>query len=134
MDRQPRPHRDWEAIFHGSRREVSTVIIGCAADFLRRKRISNNERVRLVRRLKEYVNLSYDSEATIAAKMGADEGALNGWLAGKVKPTFQSLLKVQYFLECHVETRGGIAPIGYAPIRGNNPNGRRGKGRGERER
>jgi hypothetical protein len=110
------------------------VIIGCDADFLRRKRISNNERVRLVRRLKEYVNLSYDSEATIAAKIGPDAGALNGWLAGKVKPTFQSLLKVQYFLERQVETRGGIVPIGYAPIRGNNPNGRRGKGRGERER
>ena len=51
--------------------------------------------MRLIRRLKEYVNLSYDSEAKIAARIGADEGALNGWLAGKVRPTFQSLLKVR---------------------------------------
>jgi hypothetical protein len=81
-----------------------------------------------MRRLKEYVNLSYDSEATIAAEIGADEGALNGWLAGKAKPTFQSHLKVRDFLERQLETRGGTAPIGYVPIRGNNPNGRRGKG------
>jgi hypothetical protein len=83
---------DWEAIFHGSRRRVNTVIIGCEADFRSRKRISKEERVSLIPRLKEYVSLSYDSEATIAAHIGADEGALNGWLAGKVKPTFQSLL------------------------------------------
>jgi hypothetical protein len=68
---------------------------------------------------------------TIAAQIGAGEGALNGWLAGKVKPTFQSLLKVRDFLSVKVETPGGIAPIGYAPIRGNNPNGRRGKGGGK---
>ena len=80
-------------------------------------------------RLKEYVNLSYDSEATIAKQIGADEGALNGWLAGKVKPTFQSLLKVRDFLERQVKIADGLTPIGYVPIRGNNPNGRRGKGR-----
>ena len=80
-----------------------------------------------MRRLKEYVNLSYDSEATIAKQIGTDEGTLSGWLAGKVKPTFRSLLKVRDFLERQVETRGGIAPVGYVPIRGNNPNGRRGK-------
>ena len=80
-----------------------------------------------MRRLKECVNLSYDSEVTIAKQIGTDEGTLNGWLAGKVKPTFQSLLKVRDFLERQVETRGGIAPVGYVPIRGNNPNGRRGK-------
>jgi hypothetical protein len=122
---------DWEAIFYGSRRRVSTVIIGCEADFRSRERISKEERLRIIRRLKEYVNLSYDSEATIAVQIGADEGALNGWLAGKVKPTFQSLLKVRDFLERQAETRGGIAPVGYVPIRGNNPNGRRGK-RGEK--
>ena len=126
MDRQP--HVDWEAIFHGSQRSISTVAIGCEADFRSRNRFSKEERVRLIRRLKEYVNLSYDSQATIAAKIGADEGALNGWLAGKVKPTFQSLLKVRDFLERQVETGEGIGPIGYGPIRGNNPNGRRGKG------
>jgi hypothetical protein len=102
------------------------VIIGCEADFWSRRPISKEERVRLMRRLKEYVNLSYDSEATIAKQIGADEGALNGWLAGKVKPTFQSLLKVRDFLECQVETRAGTAPIGYVPIRGNNPTGRSG--------
>jgi hypothetical protein len=107
---------------------VSTVIIGCEADFWSRRPISKEERVRLMRRLKEYVNLSYDSEATIAKQIGADEGTLNGWLAGKIKPAFKSLLKVRDFLERQVETRGGIAPTGYVPIRGNNPNGRRGKG------
>jgi transcriptional regulator with XRE-family HTH domain len=103
------------------------VIIGSEADFRSRNRISKEERVRLIRRLKEYVNLSYDSEATIAAEIGADEGTLNRWLPGKVKPTFQSLLKVGDFLERQAETRGGIAPVGYVPLRGNNPNGRRGK-------
>ena len=113
-----RRHTDWEAIFHGSRRRVSTVIIGSEADFWSWKPISKEERVRLMRRLKEHVNLSYDSEATIAKQIGADEGALNGWLAGKVKPTFQSLLKVRDFLDSQSEARGGIAPIGYVPIRG----------------
>jgi hypothetical protein len=125
--RQRRRQRDREAVFHGSRRRVSTVIIGGEADFWSRRPISKEERVRLIRRLKEYVNLSYDSEAAIAAQIGAGEGALSGWVAGKIKPTFQSLLKIRDFLERHVETRGGIAPTGYVPIRGNNPNGRRGK-------
>jgi hypothetical protein len=118
---------DWEAISHGSRRRISTVIIGCETDFRSRKRIPPEEASKLIRRLKEYVNLSYDSEAAIAKQIGVDEGSLNGWLAGKVKPTLQSLVKVREFLERQVETRGGIAPIGYVPIRGNNPNGRRGK-------
>ena len=91
------------------------MIIGCEADSRSRKRIPKEERVSLIRRLKEYVNLSYDSEATIAVQIGADEGALNEWLAGKVKPTFQSLLKVRDFLERQLETRGGIAPVGYVP-------------------
>jgi hypothetical protein len=30
---------DWEAIFRGSRRKISTVIIGCEADFQSRQRI-----------------------------------------------------------------------------------------------
>jgi hypothetical protein len=88
---------------------------------------SREESERLIRRLKEYVNVSYESETTIAKQIGVDGGALNGWLAGKVKPTFQSLLKVREFLERQAETRGGIAPIGYVPIRSNKPNGRRGK-------
>jgi hypothetical protein len=104
------------------------VIIGCEADFWSRRPISKEERVRLMRRLKEHVNLSYDSEAAIAAQIGAGDGALNGWLTGKVEPTFQSLLKVRDFLERQVETHGGTAPIGYVPLRGNSPNGRRGKG------
>jgi hypothetical protein len=103
------------------------VIIGGEADFWSRRPISKEERVRLMRRLKEYVNLSYDSEATIASQIGAGEGALGGWVAGKIKPSFQSLLKVWDFLERQVETQGGIAPVGYVPMRGNNPNGRRGK-------
>jgi len=100
-----RGHMDWEAIFHGSRRRISTVIIGCEADFRSRKRIPREEASTLIRRLKEHVNLSYDSEPAIAKQIGVDEGALNGWLAGKVKPTFQSLLKVRDFLQRQVETR-----------------------------
>ena len=84
------------------------------ADFRSQKRISREEASKLIWRLKEHVNLSYESETTIAA------------LAGRVKPTFRSLLKVREFLGRQVETRGGIAPIGYVPIRGNNPHGRRG--------
>jgi hypothetical protein len=118
-----------EVIFHWSMRRERTVIIGCEGDFWSRKPISKEERVRLMRRLKEYVNLSYEGEATIAKQIGADEGALNGWLAGKVKPTFQSLLKVRDFLERQVKIADGLTPIGYVPIRGDNPNGRRGKGR-----
>jgi hypothetical protein len=120
-------HMDWEAIFHGSRRKISTVIIGCEADFRSHKRIPPEEASKLIRRLKDHVNVSYESETTIAKQIGVDGGALNGWLAGEVKPTLQSLLKVRDFLEHQVETRGGIAPVGYVPIRGNNPNGRRGK-------
>jgi hypothetical protein len=121
-----RRHMDWEAIFHGSRHKISTLIIGCEADFRGRKRISPEEASKLIRRLKDHVNVSYESETTIAKQIGVDGGALSGWLVGKVKPTFQSLLKVREFLERQAETRGGIAPIGYVPIRGNNPNGRRG--------
>ena len=124
---QRRGQMDWEAVFRASRRRVSTVIIGCEADFRSRKPISKEERVRLMRRLKEYVNLSYDSEAAIAAQIRAGEGALSGWLTGKVKPTFQSLLKVRDFLVRQVEMQGGIAPVGYVPIRGNNPNGKGGR-------
>jgi hypothetical protein len=105
-----------------------SAIIGCEVEFVNQKRIFKEERAKLIRRRKEYVKVSYDNEARIAARIGADEGALNGWLAGKVKPTFQSLLKVRDFLESQAETGGGIAPIGYVPIRGNNPDGRRGKG------
>jgi hypothetical protein len=72
--------------------------------------------------------LKIENMFTIAKRIGADEGALNGWLAGKVKPTFQSLLKIRDFLERQVEMRDGIAPVGYVPMKGNNPNGRRGKG------
>jgi hypothetical protein len=52
------------------------------------------------------------------SRYGAHEGALNGWLTGKVKPTFQSLLKIRDFLKSQAETGGGIAPIGYVQIRG----------------
>jgi len=119
---------EWEAVFHGSQRKISTVIIGCEADFRSRKRVSRDEASKPIRRLKDHVNVSYESETTIAKQIGVDGGTLNGWLAGKVKPTFQSLLRVREFLERQAETRGGIAPIGYVPIRGNNPNGRRGNG------
>jgi len=34
---------DWEAVFHGSRRRVSTVIIGGEVDFWSRKAISKEQ-------------------------------------------------------------------------------------------
>ena len=68
MERKPRLRMDWEAIFHGSQREVSTVIVGCEADFLKVKRMSWEAVAKLIRDLKEYLNLSYESEATIAAR------------------------------------------------------------------
>ena len=64
MDRRPRV--DWEAIFHGSERKISTVIIGNEAVFRSRKRMSREEAAKRIRRLKGFVNLSYDSEAAIA--------------------------------------------------------------------
>ena len=70
-----------------------------------RKRIPPEEASKLIRRLKDHANVSYESETAIAKQIGVDEGALNGWLAGKVKPTFQSLLKVRDFLQRQVETR-----------------------------
>ena len=82
-----------------------------------------------MRRLTEYVNLSYDSEATIAAQIGAGEGAVSGWLTGKVEPTFQWFLKVRDFLERQVKKRSGIVPISYVPPRGTTPTG--GEVRGE---
>ena len=81
----------------------------------------------MIERLRGYVNLSYESEATIAAEMGVSWDALSGWLRGNSKPTFKSLLKVRQFLERRPKIVGGIAPVGYGPLVGNNPNGRRGK-------
>ena len=118
---------DWEAIFHASRRRVSTIIIGCEADFRSRKRIPGEEAAKLIRRLKDYVNLSYDSEARIAAEMGVSWDALSGWLRGKTKPTFESLLKVRAFLERQPKMPRGVAPVGYVPLPSTTPNGRRGK-------
>ena len=127
MDRRSRPHEDWEAIFHGSKRKISTVIIGCEADFRRRNQISREEASKIIQGLKDYVNLSYESEAMIAADVGVSWDALSGWLRGKSKPTFKSLLKVREFLKRQRKSRGGTAPAGYVPLAGNNPNGRRGK-------
>jgi hypothetical protein len=36
--------------------------------------------------LESHVNLSYESEATIAAEIGVGEDQLNGRLSGKIKP------------------------------------------------
>lgn len=77
--------------------------------------------------LKDYVSLSYEGNAAIAAEMGVSADALNGWLSGKVKPTFKSLAKLREFLDKQPEAPRGIAPIGYRPIVGNNLNGKRGK-------
>ena len=59
---------------------MSTVIIGCEADFSSRKRIPAEEATKLIQRLKDYLNLSYDSEATIAAEIGVSRDAMSGWL------------------------------------------------------
>jgi hypothetical protein len=81
---------DWEAIFHGSRRKISTVIIGCEADFRSRKRVSRDEVSKLIRRLKDHVNISYESETTIAKQMGG--GRRNAErLAGRESETNSSI-------------------------------------------
>ena len=117
----------WESIFHGSERKISTVIIGCEADFRSRKRISPKDVRKLVRSLKEHVNVTYESEASIAAEVGVNWDALSGWLRGKSKPTFELLLKVRDFLSRQNQAGGGLVPVGYRPLVGNNPDGRRGK-------
>jgi DNA-binding XRE family transcriptional regulator len=118
---------DWEAIFHGSERRINTVIIGTEADFRSRSRMSREEVAKLIRAPKEYVNLSYDSETTIAAEIGVSQEAMHGWISGKVKPRLESLLRIRVFLERRPEVRSGIAPIGYVPRPSANPNGRKGK-------
>jgi hypothetical protein len=46
MERQPRPRVDWEAICHGSHRNISTVIIGCEADFRRLNKLNGSLDIR----------------------------------------------------------------------------------------
>jgi DNA-binding transcriptional regulator YiaG len=116
----------WETIFHGSRRKISTVIIGTEADFRSRKVVSREEAKRLLGSLKDYLNLSYHSGAAIAREIGVHEEALSGWLSGRVKPRSSSLLKVLKFLRKQPRTPGGIAPVGYVPRPASKPNGRRG--------
>jgi hypothetical protein len=103
------------------------VIIGCEADYQNRKRMSPEGVEKLMQGLKEHVNVSYESEASIAAELGVSWDALSGWLRGKTKPTFESLLKLRDFLSRQNQGGGGIVPLGYRPLPGNNPNGRRGK-------
>ena len=67
MVRERQVRVQWEAIFHGSRRKISTVIIGTEADFRSRKVVCREEAKGLLGSLKDYVNLSYDSGAAIAA-------------------------------------------------------------------
>jgi hypothetical protein len=45
---------------------------------------------------------------------------------GKSKPTFKSLLKLREFLGRQPKMVGGIEPLWYAPIRGNNRMGGKG--------
>jgi transcriptional regulator with XRE-family HTH domain len=82
----------------GAGGRISTVIIGSEADFRSLKRISREESEKLIRSLKDHVNLSYENEATIAAEIGVGEDQLNGWLSGRIKPRVQSLFKVRAFL------------------------------------
>jgi hypothetical protein len=112
VDRQPRPRIHWEAIFHGSQREVSTVIIGCEADFWKAKRMSREEAAKIIQGLKDYTNLSYESEATIAADVGVSWDALKGWLRGKSKPTFKSLLKSGSFWNVSRRQEEGLRRLG----------------------
>jgi hypothetical protein len=82
---------------------------------------------KLMQGLKEHVNVSCESEASIVAELGVSWDALNGWLRGKSKPTFESLLKLRDFLSRQNQGGGGIVLVGYRPLPGNNPDGRRGK-------
>jgi RecA-family ATPase len=78
--------------------------------------MSRQEAANLIRQLKDYVNLSYESEATIAKKIGVGEKALNGWLCGKSTPTFKWLLKLQELSQRQPKSREGIAPVGYRSV------------------
>ena len=68
-----------------SRRKISTVIIGSEVDFQRRKRLPDWKAEKLIRTLKDYVNLRYETEATIAVRIGLCQEVLQGWLSGKAK-------------------------------------------------
>ena len=51
--------------------------------FRARKRISEEEAEQLLRKLKDYVNLSYDGEPAIAARIEVAHSVLNRWLRRK---------------------------------------------------
>jgi hypothetical protein len=63
--------------------------------------MSREQTAKIIQVLRNYMNLSYESEATVATK---------------------SLLRVRAFLNQQPKTRGGIAPVGYVPLSSNNPN------------
>ena len=86
---------------------------------------------KLMQGLKEHVNVSYESEASIAAELGVSWDALSGWLRGKSKPTFESLLKVRDFLSRQNQGGGGIVPVGYRPLPGEQSGWTAGKERTE---
>ena len=45
--------------------------------------------------LRDYLNLRYDGEATVAAKIGVASTSLSKWLVGKSNPSPESRLKIR---------------------------------------
>ena len=90
--------------------------------------------------LRDYLNLSYDSEATVAAGIGVASTSLSEWLVGKSSPSPESVRKIRIFLEDLPDSQAnGLAPVGFnhrpAPHLNSVPRPRRcpfcGKMRGE---
>ena len=52
----------WEPIFRDSERKITTVIIGCEADYRSRKRMSPEDVEKLMRGLKEHVLASQSAD------------------------------------------------------------------------
>jgi hypothetical protein len=51
----------------------------------------------MVDELRDYLNLRYDGEATVAAKIGVASTSLSKWLVGKSNPSPESRVKIRAF-------------------------------------
>src|SRR5258708_32137153 len=73
-----------------------------------------------LREFKEYVDLSYESTRTIAARIGVAQATIWDWLAGRYQPKAQSLAKLRRFLDAEAKLRvygDGIRPIEGVPYK-----------------
>ena len=108
--RRRRPYVRWSSASRDRGQKVTTLIIGTEADFRGRQAGSTKEADQVLRKLKEYINLSYDTESVIASQLGVNDDTLARWLSGKAKPASRSLLKIRGFLETEPEEFSGEWP------------------------